>query len=212
MVRVHSRGATFPPKPKASPSAEQALDISELERDVSRAAVVALAGIGYGFHLAQQRIHLFWLEPTSRAHRAMAGHRRRDMHQAALQRQRLVPFRHVLGEVTHQRLGVDLAEQRRRLTHCDGAWPEWLDRQAVTEKFPSARGEALHIGLVELDDFGNEQDLASDAALIDRNLHALINDALVRGVLVDNDEAVLRLCHDISLMHLRARSPKRPRD
>ena len=39
------------------PSPEQTLDVGQFQRDVSRAAVVALAGIGRCFHLAEQSVH-----------------------------------------------------------------------------------------------------------------------------------------------------------
>ena len=64
---------------------EQPLDIRQLQLDISRPAVVALAGIGHLFHLAQQRVHLLGLEPAPGAHRAVAGHGGGDVQQAALQ-------------------------------------------------------------------------------------------------------------------------------
>ena len=39
------------------PPPEQLLDILELQFDIGRAAVIALAGVGGGFHLAQQSVH-----------------------------------------------------------------------------------------------------------------------------------------------------------
>src|SRR5215475_1468921 len=68
-----------------SSAAEQPLDIGELELHVSRPAVIALAGIGRRLHLTQECIHLFRLEAAARAHRAVAGHGRRDVHEAALE-------------------------------------------------------------------------------------------------------------------------------
>jgi len=166
------------------PSPEQLLDIAQLQFHIGRPAVVALAGIRRVFHLAQQRVHLFRLEAAAGAHRAVAGHGGGDMHQAALERKRFVPFRHVFGEIAHQRLSVDLAQQRRSLAHGNGAGAERLDDQAVARKFVSARNQPLDVGLVELDDLGDQQDLASDAGARERRLQPLVDDALVRGVLV----------------------------
>ena len=53
--------------------AKQPLDIAELELHISGSAVVALAGIGRGFHFAQQRVHLLGLEAAAGAHRAMVA-------------------------------------------------------------------------------------------------------------------------------------------
>ena len=47
---------------------------------------------------------------------------------------------------------------------------------------------------------------------VERRLHALVDDALMRGVLVDDDQAVARLRHDVGLVHLRARGAERPLD
>src|SRR5262249_200631 len=69
---------------------EQPLDIGELEFHVSGAAVVALAGIGRRLHLAQQRVHPLALETAAGTHRAVAGHGGRDVHEPALERQRLL--------------------------------------------------------------------------------------------------------------------------
>ena len=90
---------------------EQLFDVGELQFHIGRTAVIALAGIGRVFHLAKQRVHLFRLEAASGAYRAMAGHGGGDMHQPAFQRQGLVPFRHMLGEVAQQTAGIGFAEQ-----------------------------------------------------------------------------------------------------
>jgi hypothetical protein len=78
------RRALSPPK--------QTLDVGEFQFDIGRAAVVALAGIGRDFHLAQQRVHLLDFEAAAGAHRAVARHGGGDVHQAAFERQRFVPF------------------------------------------------------------------------------------------------------------------------
>ena len=43
---------------------------------------------------------------------------------------------------------------------------------------------------VEIDDLRNQQDLARDAAARRARLQALVDEALMRGVLVDDDDAV----------------------
>src|SRR5262245_32902986 len=69
------------------PPAEQALDIGQFEFDVSRSAVVALAGIGNRLHLAQERVHFLGFQPPAGADRAITSHGRRNVHEATLQRQ-----------------------------------------------------------------------------------------------------------------------------
>ena len=82
--------------------------------------------------------------------------------------------------------------------------------EAEARQFVGAREQPLDVGLVELDDLGDQQDLPRDAGLLERGLHALVDQPLVRGVLVDDHEAVARLRHDVGLVHLRARGAERP--
>src|ERR1700739_1832796 len=107
-----------------SAASEQPLDVGELELDIGRAAMIALPGIRRRFHLAQQRVHLLGLEPPPGAPRAVTGHGGRDLHEPAFERQRLVPFGHVLGEIADEPGAVDLAKERRRLAQRHPARPE----------------------------------------------------------------------------------------
>ena len=107
---------------------------------------------------------------------------------------------------------VDFAQQRRRLAHRHRAGAEVSITRPKRASSCGARGEPRGVGLVELDDLRNQQDLARDAGFFERRLHALIDDALVRRVLVDDDQAVARLRHDVSLVHLRARGAERALD
>ena len=109
--------------------------------------------------------------------------------------------------------GVDLAEQARRpAAHRDGARTERLDDEAVAGELVGARDQPLDVGLVELDDLGDQQDLAGDAALLQRRLHALVDEPLVRRVLIDDDDAVAGLGDDVGLVHLGARGTERAVD
>ncbi len=81
--------------------------------------------------------------------------------------------------------------------------------QTVARKLLGARQQPLHIGLVQLDDFRDQQDLPRHAAAVDRRLHALVDKPLMRGVLIDHHQPVTRLRHDISLVNLRARRAER---
>src|SRR4029077_10429732 len=93
------------------PPSEHPLDVRELQLHIGRPAVIALTGIRDHFHLAQERVHLGGLEPAACAHRAVAGHGGRDVQKTALQRQGIVPFRHVLGKVADQSPHINLAQQ-----------------------------------------------------------------------------------------------------
>ena len=81
------------------------------------------------------------------------------------------------------------------------------DRNAPSS---SARAEqTVHVGFVELDDLRDQENLARDAASFQRRLEFLVDDALMGGVLIDDDEPVARLRNDIGLVHLRAGGAER---
>ena len=62
----------------ASPPSEQSFDVGELQFDVGRAAVVALAAVGRCFHLAQQGVHFVLVQAAAGADGAVTGHGRAD--------------------------------------------------------------------------------------------------------------------------------------
>ena len=100
----------------------------------------------------------------------MTCHRGGDVHQPALERQRLVPLGHVLGKIPHQRLRVGFTEQRWRLGHRNRAGTESFEHKPEARELVGARGQTFDISLVELDNFGNEQDLSRDALPLERRL------------------------------------------
>jgi hypothetical protein len=63
--------------------------------------------------------------------------------------------------------------------------------------------------LVELDEIRDQQGLARHAVARKRSFQPLIDDALVGGVLIDHDEAVAGLRHDIGLVNWHARGAER---
>ena len=74
----------------------------------------------------------------------------------------------------------------------------------------SARaGEPRRRRLVELDDLGQQQALARDAMRRQRLLHALVDEPLMRGVLVDQDDAGRGLGQDVGAVQLRPRGAER---
>ena len=108
-----------------------------------------------------------------------------------------------------QALDVALAEQRRHLAHDDGRCAEGLDHEAERSSSPAAPDRRCGGFGVELDHFGDQQHLAGDAAIGEGPLQPLIDEALMRRVLVDDDERILGLGDDEGVVHLRARSAER---
>ncbi len=158
--------------------ASVSLSVGEFQLHISRPAMIALAGVRRDFHFAQQRVHLLRLQAAAGAHRAVAGHGGCDMHQPPLQRQRLVPFGHVLGEVAQQRLCVRsrrAARAFRARRPRRGRRLRWPGRSARAR---SARvDQPLDVGLVEFDDFRDQQHLPRDAIALERGFQPLIDDA-----------------------------------
>ena len=104
------------------------------------------------------------------------------------------------------------AEHRRRLAHDDRAGAEAVDDEAEFGELPGALGEPVDVLGRQVDDLRDEQDLAGDAVLGERPLHALIDQPLMRRVLVDDDQPVLGLGDDVGLVDLRPRRAERARE
>ena len=116
----------------------------------------------------------------------------------------------MFGQIVDQPPDINIAKQSGRFPHRDGARAEAFDHQAETGEFLGPRRQPRGIRLVEFDYFRDQQDLPCDSRLVDGRFHALVDDPLMRGVLVDNDQTVAGLRHDISLVQLRARRAEGP--
>src|SRR5262249_33953618 len=77
----------------SSAPAEQLFDIRQLELHIGRPAMVALAGMGRGFHLAQQGVHLLAIQAASGPHAGVAGQGAGHLFQPLLQGQRIAGLR-----------------------------------------------------------------------------------------------------------------------
>ena len=173
--------------------------------------MIALAGMGRGFHFAQQRIHLFGVEPAPRAHAHVAGQGAGDLFQPFLQRQGIAGLGDLVRQVAHQALHIQLAQHGGNFAHHHRIGPEGFDHQAQLGQFVGARGNARHFGGIKIHHFRDQQRLAGDAAIGQRLLHPLIDQPFMRGMLVHDHDAVFGLGHDIGLMQLRPRHAQRQR-
>ena len=90
--------------------------------------------------------------------------------------------------------------------------PNDFDGEAEAGEFVGARHQAIHVALVEFHDVRDQQYLPFDAGLFQRRLHALVDEALMSGVLIHDDDAVAGLRHDIGLVKLGAGRAKRAVD
>jgi hypothetical protein len=140
----------------------------------------------------------------------VAGHRRENVLDLLAEQQRLTVLGEVVGEVGEELFRVGAPERggHRADQHRGGA--EAFEGEAVVGELRGALFEAVAGRFVELDDFGPQQRLAgSDSLTRPGGAQALEREALVRGVLVDDDQAVGGLGDDVSVGDLAAGDAER---
>ena len=139
----------------------------------------------------------------------VAGDGRQAMVEPALQGERAVLGGQILGEVADERGHVGAVEQRRRFAQQRRAGAEAFDDEAELFQFPGALDQRGSRARLEIDDQRAQQDLPDDAVRFALALQLFIDDALVRRVLVDDDQPIARLGEDIGVVHLGARGAER---
>ncbi len=174
--------------------------------------MIALAGPGRRFHLAQQRVHFFRREPAAGAHGIVTGDGRQHVIEPALRALQASVFRKRVGDVGDELSRIDLAELGRRFAHQHGAGAEGLDRKAELLEIGRGVGDARGACFVEFDDLRHEQSLPRDSMLCALTLQPLVDQPLMRGVLIDDHHAVAGLRDNIGLVHLGARGAERRAD
>ena len=188
---------------------EQAFNIIQLQLDVRWPAVVALAGSGRPFHLAQQSVHLGNRQTPPRAYRPMAGHRRAHRLQPFLQQLRIALFQQLADEIANQATDIGFAEQRGDFAHGDGINPELFNRQPKLGKLVGSLHQQGNLITAECHDLRNQQTLPGDVSTGHLRFHPLVDQTLVRGVLIHDDNGVLGLGNDVIFVHLCAHGTER---
>ena len=91
-----------------------------------------------------------------------------------------------------------------------GAVAEGFEREAepASARRRGSPSRAARVG-VEFDHFGDQQHLPLDAAIGERGFQLFIDQALMRGVLVDDDDGMAGLGDDIGLVELGAGGAER---
>ena len=101
--RVPSPGSLrSPPSPQGEGSAppEQLFDIRQLQLDIGRATVAALAGMRCRFHFPEQGIHFIRIETAPGAHAAVAGHGCANVVDPLFKSDGAVEFRQIISKIT----------------------------------------------------------------------------------------------------------------
>ena len=138
----------------------------------------------------------------------VAGHGRENVVELFFQRRRRSGVRERVGDVAHHFRQIGFRKQRRRLADRHRAGAEGLDHQSEVGEGGRVFQQTVHIGGVEFDHHGDQLQLPLDARFGALALQPLINNALVRGVLVDDDEAIAGLRDNIGVVNLRSRGAK----
>ncbi|MOA04395.1 hypothetical protein D3C78_1239460 [compost metagenome] len=139
----------------------------------------------------------------------MAGHGGRDIFQLVGKRGGGVPFGDLVGKLTHQPLHIDLTQHGRRFPDGDRARPETFDDEPQRIEPGGMIHQPVAILFRQIDDFRDEQHLRRWTPGMQCIAHFLKHQPLMRGMLVDDDKAVLRLGDDVVLVQLRPRGAER---
>jgi len=195
-----------------SSSSEQPLDVGQLEFDIGRPAVICTGrSCGVASIWRNSAFISSTLSRRPARHRGVAGECAADLLDLLLERQVIAHLGQLVGEVAHQTLDIDLAQDRRRFAHHHGTQAKRLEHQAHVGQLGGASGEPSRAILAHVDDLGQQQRLALHAVGLELILsgRSCSRPALVGGVLVDDHHAMVGLGDDIGLVQLRARHAQR---
>ena len=172
--------------------------------------MIALAAARRAFHLAQQRVHFIAAETAASPHRMVAGHRRENMIEPLFERRDCaVVLAKCYGEIANERRRVAAFQQSGHFMHRDRARAERLDNETEFREKRARVLDPFNIGLSQFDDRRNEQRLARDVLARAGLLQALVYKPLMRGVLIDDDDAIAGLGDYIGIVDLRPRGAER---
>ena len=106
-------------------------------------------------------------------------------------------------------MNVGAAKRRRDRADEDRGGPEPLQLQSEVRELGEGALKPVAIGLVELDHFRDEEVLTRPGSACPSSAEALEAKPFVRGVLVDDDEPVLRFGDDVGRRDLAASNAER---
>ena len=175
--------------------------------------MVALAGIRRVFHLAQQRVHFLRPQPVGRSapSRGRPWSRRHASAGVPAAAPRPIPpcvRRDRAAATPHWSCRAATAFRAPRWRR--GRTSRWRGRTSPVPRRgrPVSRRWPRRVSTIS----GISRICRCTPLRGERRLQPLIDDALMRGVLVDHDHAVAGLRDDVVLVHLRARRAERPVD
>ena len=171
--------------------------------------MVALARMGRDLHFPEQGVHFRDGKDAPCPHRTVAGHGCGDMVQPVAKGQRGAQLRKLGGDIVDQTRNIRLAERGRYRPHQYGRRAEPLQLKAQCAQVGSGAFQAVAVRFVQLDDFRDQQRLASDLPVPGGFAHALQDKPFVGSVLIDDDETVFGFGDDVGCRDLAAGDAER---
>ena len=138
----------------------------------------------------------------------MAGDGRGDVIELVAKAHRSAKLGDLGCEVREQSSSIGLAQRCRNSANEHRRRPEPFDIQSHAGQLGRGALQAIAIRLVEVDHFRHQQGLARDGASFPRRAHALQDQPLMRGMLVNDYEPVFGLCDDVGGGDLPPRDAK----
>ena len=175
--------------------------------------MVALAGAFGRFHFAQQRVHFGDGEPAIGAHRAVAGHRRQQFVARVRRRDAASPCSRRSASTSRTSASTSpsasSAGTLRNASDCGPAARELEAERGERRRASRSATSASRSDTATV--IGTSKRLRAQAFAVVRVLELLVADAFVRGVHVDDDQAVGVLGEDEDAVQLRDGETERRR-
>ena len=171
--------------------------------------MIALSAALGVFHVAQQRIHFRKREPAMGTHGAVAGHGGEQLILVLADPRGVSVLDQVGKHIAHQGLRIAAAEDCGHLADRHLLRTDPLDDET---KLSERGGRGFHLVCFALTDRKgrrHEQTLRANARIVAGLLHALVGDALVRCMHVDDHQPFGVLRKDVDPMQLSNRIAER---
>ena len=180
--------------------------------------MVALVAALGGFHVPQQGVHLGFGQTPVGPHRGMTSHGRQNFIARALDDAAGLVLRQFCQHRAGQGHAVGVGQRGRHRAQGQAGGGQRRQVEAEREQGPAMGFGGGHFECGGGEGVGNQQRLARDTgstcavAVCGLAFQALVHDALVRGMHVDNDQAVGVLGQDVGATELGERAAERPVD
>jgi hypothetical protein len=170
--------------------------------------VVALARVGRRLHLAQQGVHFVAAHLPTGPDRAVTCHAGQHRLDPGLNKLTVAQIGQFIQHVADQGGRTDGAKDGGGLAHGNRAAAKGFDGQAKTMQIGGGVQNPRGIIRRQFNDFGDQQRLRGDARVGHLAFQPFIDQPFMRGMLIDDDDALRRLGDDVVFMHLRAGRPQ----